>query len=322
MTKRAPSLLRFFPVAIVAAGLAACVPPEPTGPKMEPPRSRPERPTAPEVAPTPDTPKSAAARAYFAEVQRGLLAQGLLRTDGGGEDTPYGRRQVVENFSRIALHDEYSRKDGGFVRGETASMLRRWEVPVRVNLVFGPSVSAERQATDRARVASYLERLGKVTGHSISLVTTGGNFTVHVVSEDEREALGPSLSRQLPGLTSKDISDVTAMPRTTYCMVYALSEGNTGAYTQAVAVVRAEHPDLLRQSCFHEEIAQGLGLANDHPKARPSIFNDDEEFALLTSMDEILLRILYDQSLRPGMTLEQARPIVSAIATRLMGGES
>jgi hypothetical protein len=44
-------------------------------------------------------------------------------------------------------------------------------------------------------------------------------------------------------------------------------------------VIRAEHPDLLRLSCLHEEIAQGLGLPNDSPRARPSIFNDDEEFA-------------------------------------------
>ena len=31
-----------------------------------------------------------------------------------------------------------------------------------------------------------------------------------------------------------------------------------------------DDPDLLRLSCMHEEIAQGLGLANDSPLARPS----------------------------------------------------
>ena len=46
----------------------------------------------------------------------------------------------------------------------------------------------------------------------------------------------------------------------------------------AVAIVRGEHPDLMRLSCIHEELAQGLGLANDSPYARPSVFNDDEEF--------------------------------------------
>ena len=193
---------------------------------------------------------------------------------------------------------------------------------MRVGLRFGASVPPERRATDRARVASYLARLSQITGHPIALSDAAPNFWVHVVSEDEREALGPVLQSTLPGLSAADIADVTQMPRSTYCLVYALSEGNSGTYTRAVAVIRAEHPDLLRQSCFHEEIAQGLGLANDSPRARPSIFNDDEEFALLTRMDEMLLRILYNPALRPGMKVEEARPIVQRLAEAMLGGSS
>ncbi len=89
-----------------------------------------------------------------------------------------------------------------------------------------------------------------------------------------------------------------------------------------MAVIRAENPGLLRLSCIHEELAQGLGLANDSPTARPSIFNDDEEFALLTTHDELLLRILYDRRLSPGMEAETARPVVNTIARELLGGES
>lgn len=309
---RFPRPSRLTP-SILAVVLSACVAVDVPSP-----------PSAPPAAPTqaPETARSAAARAYFAQVQSALLAQGLLRTDGGGADTPFTDRMLAENFLRVALYDEYSRQGGGFVRNESASMLRRWEIPVRVMLRFGASVPPDRRATDRARVASYLARLQRITGHPISLVETGGNFTVHVVSEDEREALGPTLSSQLSGLSAQDIADVTSMPRTTYCLVYALSEGNTGAYSRAVAVVRAEHPDLLRQSCFHEEIAQGLGLANDSPSARPSIFNDDEEFALLTRQDELMLKMLYDPSLRPGMRISEARPIVMTLASRLTGGES
>ena len=86
-----------------------------------------------------------------------------------------------------------------------------------------------------------------------------------------------------------------------------------------MAVIRAELPPLLRTSCIHEELAQGMGLANDSPGARPSIFNDDEEFALLTRHDELLLRILYDPRLRPGMSEAEAAPIVRRIATELLG---
>ena len=60
----------------------------------------------------------------------------------------------------------------------------------------------------------------------------------------------------------------------------------------------------------------------DSPSARPSIFNDDEEFALLTPMDELMLKMLYSPRLTPGMTEAEARPIIDSLAAALIGGES
>lgn len=273
------------------------------------------------TAPLSPTPKSVAAAEHFAQVQATLLREGLLRTDPGS-DIPLGSQALATNFLRIALYDEYRRDASGFVPGETESKLRRWEGTVRIGLRFGASVPPDRQATDRARIASLIDRLSRVTGHPMVMDDATPNFFIHIVSEDEREALEPKVRAVLPGLSPGDVAGITGMPRSTYCMVYALSEGGTGAYTRAFAVIRAEHPDLLRLSCMHEEIAQGLGLPNDSPKARPSIFNDDEEFALLTDQDELLLRILYSPELRPGMSVAEARPIVFSLARRLLGGDS
>ena len=104
-------------------------------------------------------------------------------------------------------------------------------------------------------------------------------------------------------------------------MVAAFAGGEgANTYTAAVAVIRAENPDLLRLSCIHEELAQGLGLANDSPAARPSIFNDDDEFALLTRHDELLLKMLYDPRLRAGMSAAQAAPLTRIIARELTQG--
>ena len=80
-----------------------------------------------------------------------------------------------------------------------------------------------------------------------------------------------------------------------------------------LVVIGSETRGILRRACLHEEIVQSLGLANDHPDVRPSIFNDDGEFALLTEHDEHLLRILYDPRLEIGMTAEEAMPIVRRI---------
>lgn len=306
--------------ALALAGLTACTPttPPPTGAN----RATPAAAATTTLPPGTETPASALARAHYARVQAQLLSQGLLRTDGGGPDTPFTDRMLAENFIRIALYDEYTRTAAGPVQRMTTSRLRKWQAPVRVGLRFGPSTAPDRRAADTARVASFLQRLSRVTGHPIGLDDRAPNFFIHIVSEDERRALGPQVRSALPGLSASEVAAITDMPRSTYCLVYAMSAGDGATYTRAFAVIRAEHPDLLRLSCLHEEIAQGLGLANDSPTARPSIFNDNEEFALLTRQDELMLKMLYSPALRPGMTEAEARPIVESLAARLVGGDS
>jgi hypothetical protein len=176
--------------------------------------------------------------------------------------------------------------------------------------------------TAYGRVALYLTRLSKVTGHPISLSDAQPNFWVYIASVDDRAALGPELSAQIPGLTPGQMQSVTQMDAGTYCQVLTQSNSATSGYVRAAAVIPSEHPDLMRLACIHEELAQSLGLPNDSNAARPSIFNDDQEFALLTYQDELMLQILYDPALSPGMTRAQAQPIVETLATALLGGET
>ena len=286
---------------------------------MAQPRPRPA-PVAP--AAVPETPDSAAARAYYAQVQQALLSQGLLRTDGGGVDTPITDRMLANNFIRIAMYEEYDRALGGTVASAAPMRLTRWQGPVRVGLRFGASVPADKRATDTARISSYLARLAGLTGLSIRLVDGNANFIIQIASVDERRALGPVLQAALPELTAAQVTGVTNLDRSTYCLVWTQSDTSSGLYERAFVFIPAEHPDLMRLACIHEEIAQGLGLPNDSPTARPTIFNDDEEFALLTTQDELMLRMLYNPQLRPGMTEAEARPIVESLAARLLGGES
>lgn len=315
----------FLALLPAIALLAACAEPVPVAPvpvAVPPARPAPPAPQLPapkaEPAAPPRQDVSADLRDYYARVQRGLLAQGLLRRDRGGIDTPYDADRLAETFLRLAFFEEYAPNAGVGVARETRSKLHRWEVPVRVQMRFGDSVSEAQRVTDANAIRSLVRRLAEATGHPITATAPDGNFTVYVVSEADRRALASELRKLVPELPEPALASVIDLPRRNYCVVFAVDRGETGRYTRAVAIIRSEHPELLRLSCFHEEIAQGLGLANDSPRARPSIFNDDEEFALLTTMDEQLLGILYDERLRPGMTLEEARPIVEQIAREII----
>jgi hypothetical protein len=284
-----------------------------------PPAPAPSPALRPEIVP--QSPESLALAAHFARVQSSLLTNGLLRSDGGGPDVPFNARTLTRNFLRIALYQEYSEAGGRLVATQAPSYLHRWEKPLRYEVTFGASVPRAQRLRDDSTITRYTKRLARITGLSMTRTRAEPNFHIFIVNEDERRALAPRLRALHPGISQAALDTAVNMERDTYCLAFGAESATRGTYERAIIIIRGEHPDLLRASCIHEEIAQGLGLANDHPKARPSIFNDDEEFGLLTTHDEQLLKILYDPRLTPGMIEAQARPIVEEIAGELMGGD-
>lgn len=302
-----------------ALALAGCVdaprtsPRPPVPPPMQPP---------PPPAPPAQKVQSEASRAlatYYARVQADLQVQGLLRTDGGGPDTPYTPAMLARNFERIAFFDEYSGGGLGAANGQ-AGRLKRWDGPVRFSVEFGSHLSASEQARYLSAVKSYAARLARSASHPIGVSPSSGNFHVLIMSEDDRALVQTRVRQLVPRIDPQALRLFSDLPRSIHCLVVAFSGGQGSySYTQAVALIRAEHPDLMLRSCIHEELAQGLGLANDSPAARPSIFNDDDEFALLTTHDAHLLGMLYDRRMRTGMSLPEARPIIRQMAEERLG---
>lgn len=281
------------------------------------------RPAAPVPAANAYVPPSAASQdlaRFYQRVERDLLTRGLLRTDGGGPDTPYDADDLARNFEAIAFFSEYPDHSVSIGSRQTDGQLSRWSGPVRIQTEFGPSVLPVTRDRDAAQVRSYAARLAKLTDHPISVVSRKANFHVFFAGKDDSTYAVSRLKQLIPNISQASL-ELVANPRASFdCFVFA-SATNTSPYryVRAVTLIRSELPDLTRRSCIHEEIAQGLGLSNDSPSARPSIFNDDDEFALLTSHDEKLLTMLYDSRLEPGVTVDQARPIVRIIARELMG---
>ncbi|KAE9627667.1 DUF2927 domain-containing protein [Parasedimentitalea maritima] len=299
---------RFGAGLIGLTALLACTPPPPRDALV--PQSRPE-----DLAPPPRSSESEQLAHYYAVLQQDLLTRGLLRRDGGGPDTPYDADKLVRNFEAIAFFDEYAGSGSGSAGG-----LSRWRGPVRLKAEFGPSVSKAQQLEDSRFLTDYANRLARITGHPISTPTSRGNFYVIYAGKDDSDFVRARVQQILPGISAENLEIFANPPRSFYCLVLAGGPQNDPlSYTRGIALIRDEHPDLVRKSCVHEEVAQGLGLRNDSPRARPSIFNDDDEFALLTSHDEKLLTMLYDARLQPGMSAEQARPIARIIANELMG---
>ncbi len=261
--------------------------------------------------------------AYYAGVERDMRAAGLMRTETAPADAAFGRAELVENFERIALFDEYVRADGRFVLGRTPSVLTRWEGPVRIRVVFGDTVPGDARGADLRDVGRFAGRLATLTRLDIRLLSPlsdeEGNFVMIFAARDERRRIADGFAAASPDVDPAFLNSLRDSPRAEVCYVNTFRDAaRPGVQTFAVVVIKAETEGLMRRSCIEEEMTQALGLGNDDPAVRPSIFNDDEEFALLTRHDEVLLRMLYDPRLRPGMTAAEVRPLLPRIAARAL----
>lgn len=307
------------PISVILLGwglaLSGC-----TG--MQAPEVKPTRPPA--VRPATPEPRlseeSAALKAYYKRVESSRLAKGLLRKDNGGTDTPYTDTNLIRNFTTIALQDEYVRNGGLQPASSGLDKIKKWATPVRIGVEFDDYADADMRRRDRKALQTYIARLADVTGHQISLVESNPNFLVLIAGEDSREASLAKAQELIPNLSLANRSFFLSLPKDFNCFVLVAGNANSPhRLNRAVALIRAENTDLQREACIHEELAQGLGLTNDSPRARPSIFNDDDEFAFLTTHDEELLRILYNPDIKPGMDAETARPIVRRIVAERYG---
>ncbi|QDL90671.1 DUF2927 domain-containing protein [Paroceanicella profunda] len=265
-------------------------------------------------------------RTYYSDLERMLRGEGLMRTEAAPADAPYTGATLVENFERIALYSEYANENGRFITRRTAIPLSRWEGPVRVQAVFGDSVPRAQQREDMAQLRRFTARLARVSALDIALLPPGAeepaNFYVFYVDRAERVAMADMLDGSDIPPDPAVIDSLRHSPVSEICYANTFNSLDTpGLINFALIVIKGETEGLMRLSCLHEELTQALGLGNDDPRVRPSIFNDDEEFALLTRHDVALLRMLYDPALHPGMTLEEARPLLPDIAGRALAAE-
>lgn len=242
--------------------------------------------------------------------ERALLGIGKLRTVRDPPDAPYSNADLARHFRLIAFGLEAYLNEN--VSHETD--LSKWAEPIRWFLQAPPSERTAAVAETRA----FMRRLARITGLDIAQAgRSPPNMEILILGPDD---YGPVAARLRLAGRDRDASLIEEFrtglhPCRGRGYVRNEAEGKWPAQSisHELILVRAGFSELFRKSCLEEEIAQGLGLFNDDPTVRPTIFNDDEEFALLTAHDELLLKILYDPRLKSGMGPQEAMPLVRAI---------
>ena len=263
---------------------------------------------------------------------------GRMRDEPAPPDAPFDNATLARNFKTIAFYVERDPFGTGEVADAVASahILRRWHGPV----LWAVYASRAEQARIGPLVHDFSARLARLTGlsfHPAAAQAAGAsgvpdapvNLQIWVVP-DRMRGLFDSLPADAPGpdQAGREVRtriasfirtwyDTTASPCAAQFFNVERPAPEAGTILGALVLIREGLPDRLLRSCIEEELTQAMGLPNDDAAVRPSIFNDEKEFGVLTAHDELLLRVLYDRRLAPGMPPETAMPVVRRIIAEL-----
>lgn len=197
---------------------------------------------------------------------------------------------ILDGFSRVVFGAEFR----GVFSDDT--YLKRFAAPVRFRV-------ENRAAIDRtAAVRGFVRQIGRsVAGLEAGMAGRDepANFVVHVVDRAAYQRTGREIYRnpfmRVPG----------------NCIVRAVY-GRAGI-SHADAILVSDEGEPLFRRCLVEEILQGLGPLNDDADAPQSVFNDTSRLTTFGPYDRLILNMLYDARLQPGMSMAAAKPLLPKV---------
>ncbi len=203
---------------------------------------------------------------------------------------------LITAFTEVALRNEYSQQ---------GHVVRRWNKPIKVWL--------DHQVGDRELhtelVRMHIEHLSSLTKHPIKFVKTAKQANLTIVFTRQKE-----WKSQVGRLFGKRAESVV---QGAVCMANFRVNGRNEIKEAGVVIPVDQarmHGKLV--TCVVEEITQVMGLPNDSDRVYPSIFNDKTPENLLSGLDGLLLRMLYSEEVKNGMTEHEVKPVLRRLIAR------
>jgi len=216
-----------------------------------------------------------------------LLVSTKVIAQNNWQDTSF----VERAFIHVALRNEYSAGKKPLVK---------WQQPIKIWIQH----KVGDQALHDELADAHIKHLNQIIGHPIYRVQTRQEANVVWIFTQQKN-WGEDVEREMGKESTKHMFGAV-------CQAGYKTNPKTHEIISATVVIPVDqarsHGKLV--ACIVEEITQTLGLPNDSEFAYPSIFNDKTPEDLLSPLDIVLLKLLYEPELKTGMTESQARPVL------------
>lgn len=229
-----------------------------------------------------------------------ILIAFLIALPARAQEESYSNADLLRAFDIVAFGGEYS--------GKRYDVVRKWAGPVRIGID-----GKDHPAYLETFVDDVAQDLAKTTGHPIELYYAFGKQKAGTLAADFDSK---KVNVFILYLDDKGVRDAVykyfggssvekeAVLAEATCLANFRTRKNE--IVSAVIIFPKRHPESYHRACAVEEITQILGLPNDSEKITQSIFNDKSRHFELTEFDRWLLRALYQPSIKPGTSRNDA----------------
>lgn len=199
--------------------------------------------------------------------------------------------------------------------------LAKWLVPIRVGLLVEPGGDA---GAYQAMTERHLAALAEATGLEIGVAAPENANLLVIFARDPFEAARRQRHRYRHLVRDPRAFDVLLgqMEQSATCFGLLWGGWPSGRSIDfSVVFVRTDLGARTVEGCLVQETAQVLGLLHDLDPAADSVFSDSGRQIHLTARDRLLLRLLYDPRLQPGMGWQEVEPLARAALRDLRKGD-
>ncbi len=236
-----------------------------------------------------------------------VLALSVLAPQGGAsaanDDIEARRRAERRTFSDAEIADGFLKLAFGaeFRFGKQTDRVRKFDRPVRI----------------------YVENHGKPDRHG-QISDIVADIRAHMkdldiaVTDDRNQAnaiiklvFDRDLTQTMRQLYGRE--NTRKLQRSDPQCLAGFTKDDSFRILQADVIIVVDVGDFVFFDCAYEEILQALGPINDDGSVPWTMFNDDVSMGFFGIYDQLLMNILYDPRVRPGMTREEVQELLPSI---------